>query len=70
MFLKDAFRIQLESSPSSDGEYAATFSPREKDLRYRLRHFSSSINRKYCDSISFKSLPKTAVKSFIRSVAE
>jgi len=31
MFYKDAARTQTETCPSSDGEYAATFSPREKD---------------------------------------
>jgi len=30
MFFKDAGRTQIESRPSSVGEYAATFSPREK----------------------------------------
>jgi hypothetical protein len=30
MFLKDAGRSQQETWPSSVGEYAATFSPREK----------------------------------------
>jgi len=32
MFFKDAVRAQLESWPSSAGEYAVTFSPREKSL--------------------------------------
>lgn len=31
MLVKDAGRFQIETCPSSVGEYAATFSPREKD---------------------------------------
>ena len=46
MFPKDAARTQLESSPSSDGEYGATFAGR------RTHQHSSPREKAYPNSLS------------------